>query len=30
MEGTPTGAWPGRVGRAPGWTGWPGGGACGK
>jgi len=26
--GEPTGATPGRVVRGPGWTGWPGGGAC--
>jgi N-acyl-D-amino-acid deacylase len=26
--GTHTGARPGRVVRGPGWTGWPGGGAC--
>jgi N-acyl-D-amino-acid deacylase len=26
--GTHTGAKPGRVVRGPGWTGWPGGGAC--
>ena len=27
-DGTHTGAKPGRVVRGPGWTGWPGGGAC--
>jgi N-acyl-D-amino-acid deacylase len=27
-EGRHTGATPGRVVRGPGWTGWPGGGAC--
>ena len=27
-EGQHTGAKPGRVVRGPGWTGWPGGGAC--
>ena len=26
--GEPTGATPGRFVRGPGWTGWPGGGAC--
>jgi N-acyl-D-amino-acid deacylase len=26
--GEPTGAKPGRFVRGPGWTGWPGGGAC--
>jgi N-acyl-D-amino-acid deacylase len=29
-DGRHTGATPGRVVRGPGWTGWPGGGACGK
>jgi N-acyl-D-amino-acid deacylase len=29
-DGQHTGATPGRVVRGPGWTGWPGGGACGK
>ena len=27
-DGKHTGAKPGRVVRGPGWTGWPGGGAC--
>ena len=27
-DGKHTGARPGRVVRGPGWTGWPGGGAC--
>jgi len=27
-DGAHTGATPGRVVRGPGWTGWPGGGAC--
>ena len=27
-DGVHTGATPGRVVRGPGWTGWPGGGAC--
>jgi N-acyl-D-amino-acid deacylase len=27
-DGVHTGAKPGRVVRGPGWTGWPGGGAC--
>ncbi len=27
-DGAQTGATPGRVVRGPGWTGWPGGGAC--
>ncbi|HEU5481900.1 MAG TPA: amidohydrolase family protein, partial [Sphingomicrobium sp.] len=27
-DGAHTGAKPGRVVRGPGWTGWPGGGAC--
>ena len=27
-DGQHTGAKPGRVVRGPGWTGWPGGGAC--
>jgi N-acyl-D-amino-acid deacylase len=27
-NGKHTGAKPGRVLRGPGWTGWPGGGAC--
>jgi N-acyl-D-amino-acid deacylase len=27
-NGKPTGAKPGRFVRGPGWTGWPGGGAC--
>jgi len=27
-DGMHTGATPGRVVRGPGWTGWPGGGAC--
>jgi N-acyl-D-amino-acid deacylase len=27
-DGHHTGATPGRVVRGPGWTGWPGGGAC--
>ena len=27
-NGKHTGARPGRVVRGPGWTGWPGGGAC--
>jgi N-acyl-D-amino-acid deacylase len=27
-EGKHTGATPGRFVRGPGWTGWPGGGAC--
>ncbi len=27
-DGQHTGAMPGRVVRGPGWTGWPGGGAC--
>ena len=26
--GEPTGATPGRFVKGPGWTGWPGGGAC--
>jgi N-acyl-D-amino-acid deacylase len=26
--GEPTGATPGRFLKGPGWTGWPGGGAC--
>ncbi|MEO7240027.1 MAG: D-aminoacylase [Sphingomicrobium sp.] len=29
-NGEPTGATPGRFVRGPGWTGWPGGGACAK
>jgi N-acyl-D-amino-acid deacylase len=29
-DGIHVGAKPGRVVRGPGWTGWPGGGACGK
>ena len=29
-DGRHTGAKPGRVVRGPGWTGWPGGGACRK
>ena len=29
-DGRHTGAEPGRVVRGPGWTGWPGGGACRK
>lgn len=29
-DGEPTDARPGRVVRGPGWTGWPGGGACKK
>ena len=29
-DGVHTGAKPGRVVRGPGWTGWPGGGACQK
>jgi N-acyl-D-amino-acid deacylase len=29
-NGKHTGAKPGRVVRGPGWTGWPGGGACKK
>ena len=28
-DGEPTGATPGRFVKGPGWTGWPGGGACG-
>jgi N-acyl-D-amino-acid deacylase len=28
--GEPTGATPGRFVKGPGWTGWPGGGACAK
>jgi N-acyl-D-amino-acid deacylase len=28
QDGKHTGAKPGRVVRGPGWTGWPGGGAC--
>ena len=28
--GEPTGATPGRFVKGPGWTGWPGGGACVK
>lgn len=27
-QGEPTGATPGRFVKGPGWTGWPGGGAC--
>jgi N-acyl-D-amino-acid deacylase len=27
-NGKHTGAKPGQVVRGPGWTGWPGGGAC--
>ena len=27
-DGKHTGAKPGRFVRGPGWTGWPGGGAC--
>ena len=27
-DGQHTGAKPGRFVRGPGWTGWPGGGAC--
>jgi N-acyl-D-amino-acid deacylase len=27
-DGKHSGAKPGRVVRGPGWTGWPGGGAC--
>ena len=29
-DGEPTGATPGRFVKGPGWTGWPGGGACRK
>jgi N-acyl-D-amino-acid deacylase len=29
-DGQHTGARPGQVVRGPGWTGWPGGGACGR